>query len=207
MGRGKFAALWQNVVEIWRIYPGRIVILGMCLVALLAAIYAQWHLYFDSRRALEYYGPDASTLILRSSSVELFYLEPATEETKAARVPELNVLEQEFAIVKVLNIANAPGAIHARSALLSDANYDWRPTKENGLDAWQYALQFREAKSTAIVAFAPASGHAILVGSDRAVLLIPQVVRGMEQFRQSAEAQAAARAVGKAANRALQKKK
>ena len=122
MGRVKFAAALDQTAEIWSEYAGRIVILTMFLIALIAAIYAQWHLYFGSRKALEYYGADASTLIQESSGIELFHLVPADDETKQKRLTELEIQGRPFAIKKHLNIVKAPGAVHARTALLADAN-------------------------------------------------------------------------------------
>ena len=206
MGGEKFAATIGQLAGFWRQYTGRIVILGMCLIALFAAIYAQWHLYYDSRQAHEYYGPDAATLIRKSSSLELLYLIPATPETKAKRMPELNVLDRPHAMAKSLDITKAPGAIHVRSALLSDANYAWHAPDSGATASWKYAIQFRENKSTAIVAIAPASGQAALVGNDKPLSIAP-IVQALEDFRQSAEAQAATRSAGAKANRAVREAK
>jgi hypothetical protein len=204
MGDGKFATAWDQAVEIWAKNTGRIVILGMVVIALLAALYAQWHLYFDSRRALEYYGADASTLVQQSDHLDLLYLAPVTPELQARRLAEITILDETYVVTKMANIDKAPGVIHARTALLSDSNYDWISTA-NGSPNWVYAFQFRKNKSTAIVAFSPGSSQAILVGGKNAISIAP-IAPAIERFRRDAEAEVAARTAGNAASRAVRER-
>src|SRR5438128_2232722 len=85
---------------------GQRAVLAMLAIGILAAVFSWLWNYNRERQSLEFYGPQAATLIRTAPQVEVLRPEP-----------EANI-----------DISKAPGLINARASLLSDASYEWSAT-------------------------------------------------------------------------------
>jgi hypothetical protein len=143
------------------------------LLGLAAAVAAILFQREQTRRCLEFYGPEHARRIAAAPVVELLFLEPAARPAAvAARARR--------------DISSAAGLVHLRRGLVEDANFAW---SDNGagsrlaaaeasdrlpLDAWDIAIEFSEpggpgggtaARRTQLVfAFGPGGGAVTVVG-------------------------------------------
>jgi hypothetical protein len=138
---------------------GQVAVLGMLALAVLAAGFA-WSWNFNrGRKALEFYGPEAATLIRTAPKVEIV----VTQSGNA------------------IDISQAPGLINARSSLLSDASYRWDlKAEEPPPDA--PAVRFSNHNKSVIVRFAfPAHGM-WTSSTNRVVMLAPKTANGWKTY-------------------------
>src|SRR5436305_7740425 len=109
---------------------GSFVVLAMFAVALVAASFAWWWNFQHGRRALNFYGPEAATLIRTAPKVEILRSPP--DES--------------------LDISHAPGLLNARTSLLNDASYVWSaPTPQ--LESPLFSVQFAQGERAVVVTF------------------------------------------------------
>jgi len=108
--------------------PGQVVVIAMLAVALAAATFAWWWNFQRGRRALEFFGPEAATLIRTSPSVELL------RDNEPVR-----------------DISKATGLLNARTSLLGDASYQW--TSEGQFAKSDATLRFSEGERSVLVSF------------------------------------------------------
>jgi len=109
-------------------HRGQFVVLSMLGVAVLAASFAWWWNLQRGRRALEFYGPEAATLIRTAPKVELL------RDDEAVR-----------------DISKAKGLLNARTSLLGDASYQW--SSEGRFAKPDAILRFTDGKRSALVSF------------------------------------------------------
>ena len=112
-----------------RIGNGRTAVAAMVLVALMAAGFAWWWNFHRGRRALELFGSEGATLVRTARHVELLRSPPDQS----------------------LNLSQAPGLLNARTALLSDASYDWQATPR--LESPLYSVRFSDERNAIDVTF------------------------------------------------------
>ena len=97
---------------------GTILVLLLVAAGLAAAGTAIWHQHRQTRRALDFWGPQAAHLIGHAPLVKLTALQPRQPgETSAA--------EKSRADPVAVDISQARGLIHFRRSLLEDANFEW----------------------------------------------------------------------------------
>ena len=89
---------------------GKLAVLAMFALAVVAATFAWWWNYRRGERCLAFYGSEAATLIRTAQTVEIVELDPAAGD---------------LAISRRIDISRAPGLLNARAALLDDASFDW----------------------------------------------------------------------------------
>ncbi len=104
---------------------GKLVILSILSVALLAAGMSWWFRFHATHRAAEFWGPEATLLIRDATVVEL--IERPQAEAKADNDPpsEAGQGGARPILIERRNISDARGLIHFRNALLEDRSYDW----------------------------------------------------------------------------------
>jgi hypothetical protein len=107
---------------------GKFAVIGMLLVAVLAASFAWWWNYNRGRQSLAFYGAEAATLIRTAPKVEL--LSDAGD----------------------INISKAPGLLNARASLLSDASYHWDESNRSE-GAFTSAVRFSDGQRHVVVEF------------------------------------------------------
>lgn len=100
---------------------GRIVVIGMVVVALAAAIFAWTFRLSQGQQILTFWGADAASAIRLGSEVKLIRLEADQIDSSETLVRSLNEVDWTAAI----DISNTSGLVHARQALITDASYAW----------------------------------------------------------------------------------
>ena len=161
---------------------GKLAVLAMIAVALVAASFAWWWNFNRGRKTLAFFGPTAARLIRTAPKVEILIVGDS-ELTVGSDSADEKVLIGNglFPVYRRIDISKAPGLIHARASLLTDSSY----TGETTLTAWG---DFKE-----IVRFADDDGEVYLaiseteqtlhdVSSRKARKLIPKTADGWRQF-------------------------
>lgn len=107
---------------------GHFIVIVMFVVAFAAAAFAWWWNFQRGRRALEFYGPEAATLIRTAPKVELL------------RDGE-----------PVRDISKAKGLLNARTSLLSDASFERNHASEFAKS--DATLRFSDGQRSVLVSF------------------------------------------------------
>ena len=106
---------------------GTWLVVGLIVIGACLAVFAAWFQWRQTRRCLEWYGPETARRILEAPRVELWALDPAD----AAAAPR-----------ERLDVSKAAGLVHLRRGLVEDANFDWS-SRPSG--PWSDALAFFDA--------------------------------------------------------------
>ncbi len=169
---------------------GKLVILAMFLLALVMGGYAWWHQRQKGHRSHQFWGGPTALLIRHAAQVQLLWLEPAGTETPA-RAERLEIGGQSLAVSGRHEISQARGLVHARYALIEDASFAWDAPRGGCENQWRFALRFVHQGQSATVAFDPDCSQLLLVGDDRTIKLVPQIMAAFaaksEQWRDEAE--------------------
>lgn len=118
--------------------PGAAIVAGLLVMALGLGLFAVWFQRGQTRRCLEFFGPEAARRLQGATRVEVWRLEPRDGRIRA---------------VDRIDASHAPGLVHLRRGLIEDFNYDWgqggrertsgearRPPLP--ADAWDQAVAF-----------------------------------------------------------------
>ncbi len=159
---------------------------GICLIAVLLALFSQWYHHHQSSRSLAHFGPDAAMLILRAKKVELLRLQapPELRAKKRQNVRELTILGQRRQIAGRREISTAQGLIHARTSLCQDSSFRWDQKPSDCQPQWNFALQFSQGKSMTTLAFALNCQLAAHVEQSTLISIEP-IAQGMADFVKS----------------------
>lgn len=132
---------------------GVLVILTMFGVAAGLGVVAIVFLYSQGSRAMDFWGRDAAVLIRKAPQVELLWLESSAEgDQPRVFVEQLSIEDRPVRAVKVQDITDSRGLVHARHALITDASFDWDNPRGDCQPKWSYALRFTDGAEQAIVA-------------------------------------------------------
>ena len=152
---------------------GKILVLATFAIGLAMAGGAWLYNYQQSRLTAEFWGLQNATLIVGSPKVELLELDepfdPAeepelatdatmdnTEDEAGALTDESKELLAGRKVLRTVDIATKPGAVHLRHALTYDDNFSWDEGQSEPLigdSDWKYALRFAKGEQAAIVLF------------------------------------------------------
>lgn len=157
--------------------PGKLVIVGILAVALVATLFSLWYHIQNGRRALSFWGPDTALVIARAPEIDAIELVRADEgtpkadapagdsATEPATQPAANSTHidqrpvQRFGLggkfyqaVAVKDASQARGVSNIRRALVLDVTYQW-DAPPAGDPNWEYALEFREGPRSELVLF------------------------------------------------------
>jgi hypothetical protein len=123
-----------------RSISGKLVILGILAVALLAAGTSWWYRYNSTHRAAEFWGPDAA-LIRDADTVIVSTFSPTiTMPPTKFHNPAERDFSSRTQVKKV--VTGARGLVHLRNALLMDRNFDWSPHSVDRDIPWKHSLVF-----------------------------------------------------------------
>jgi hypothetical protein len=117
---------------------GKLVIIGILAVGLLASGTSWWFRYAATHKAARYWGSKTARLIRDASIVELYEWRRLPDS-----VFQSDALAIDLETAGGRNISQARGLIHLRTAFLEDQSYIW-PAEQALPGSWEWALVFRE---------------------------------------------------------------
>jgi len=167
---------------------GKLAVLTMFAVALVAASFAWWWNYSRGQKCLAFYGKDAALLIRTATQVELLELAVAENPAGESSLETLGIGPNSYQVVKLLDISQAKGLIHARTSVVDDTSFHWDALPGDCQPKILYAVRFT-GDSQATLAFDFGCQSVWHVEQGKSATLIPKVAQGWESFltRQAAE--------------------
>jgi hypothetical protein len=138
---------------------GKTAVVAILAVGVVAAMFAWWWNYNRGRKALEFYGAGAATLIRTAPQVEILRPEPESG----------------------IDISKAPGLINARASLLSDASYDWStvsPAQQSPL----FSVRFSRGAKSVVITFDFENRTLTNSATQRVATLRPKTADGWRQY-------------------------
>jgi len=138
---------------------GRSAVLAILVIGVLAAMFSWWWNYNRGRKALEFYGAEAATLIRTAPKVEILRPEPESN----------------------IDISKAPGLLNARASLLGDASYDWSaaaPRQQSPL----FSMRFSRGESWVVITFDFENRTISNSATRRIATLKPKTADGWRQY-------------------------
>jgi hypothetical protein len=172
---------------------GKMVIVGIVLVALAAASFSAWYHYQGQQRAQQFWGTTSAVLIAGAPEVELMRLgeahetnpdesdsEPSADAESAPRALEFGDLA--WKIDEMKDAAAAKGINNVRRALVQDTTFDWRRPADESEPHWQYAIGFTDNRNWATVLFDLESARVALTGGKQPVALDRSANEELKQF-------------------------
>jgi len=160
---------------------GKLAVLTMFAVALVAATFAWWWNYSRGQRCLEFYGKDAALSIRTAEQVELLELAPDNDSPADQAVNRIQVGDLSYLVHGVTDISQAKGLIHARTSIVDDASFRWEAHPGDCQPRIQYAVRFT-GDSRATLAFDFGCQSVWHVEPGKSATLIPKVAEGWESF-------------------------
>ena len=157
-----------------KVHSGTLVIAAIVLAAVGASTFAWWHQYQQGRKALDYWTSEGARLIRRAPKVELIRLgepPPGEERTLLLGRP----------IAERRDISRAPGLVHARQALISDASFYWEGPSP-ATPRWEYVLRFENGGEAILIALDLTGGYAGKAGDKPPLRLGPTLQKGLRTF-------------------------
>ena len=146
---------------------GTLLVAGLLLLGLAAAITGIWFQRHQTRRCLEFYGPAAARRIAAAPTVELLLVQPGQGPGQLGAQTRID-------------ISKAPGLVHLRRGLVEDANFSWQGTDARAsgggaggamperlpLESWDVAFVFSEplGRTTLVIDLDPSGGALAAVG-------------------------------------------
>lgn len=115
--------------------PGSLIVLGILAMAAGLAAFAVWFQWTQTRRCLEFFGPEIATAIQTAPRVEAWRLSPnGTPDGSRGRA----------CATSREDVSQARGLVHLRHGLVEDSNYAWssRPVGPRPTGDWDVALAF-----------------------------------------------------------------
>jgi hypothetical protein len=157
-------------------------------VAVAAAAFSWWHQQQRGVRVLAYYGSRAAYRIRLAPEAELFRLvTPETGESPPVSDPtsrNLRAIEVEggrYTLVRIANLHQAPGFVHARQALIEDKSFQWT-SAPNFAGAWSHALRFCDADGDTWLWMNLSNDQVKLQGADQALQMTESVGNGFRKY-------------------------
>lgn len=157
---------------------GKIVVLSIFGVALLAASFALYWNMSRSRRALAFWGAEDVRRIQKSDRVEILILEAADDSQPEAE--SFQIGGQRLSPARTIDVTQARGLIHARHALTTDASFEPGEPAELQAGDWSHAIRFTDGQGTTVLLFnGQRVGH---YQTQQELKLIPKVADGWRRF-------------------------
>jgi hypothetical protein len=177
---------------------GKLVIVTIVSVAVVAAVFSTWYHYRNQHRALDFWGTTTAVLIAEGPTVRVYQLgesAPAAEESVAgdeaspasesaegnAPPSAVEFTGLEWKVVATKDAKAAKGINNVRRALVLDLTYDWqspRPAEPQ----WQYALAVNDGRYWATLLFDFDTRQVALAGGKKTVLLDREANDDLHEF-------------------------
>jgi hypothetical protein len=155
---------------------GRSLVVGLVLLGLAAAATGIAYQRWQTRRCLDFYGPEVARLVASAPRVELLTLAPGAGPGR-------------LVATMVRDVTNAKGLVHLRRGLVEDANFAWaQPAGAERLpdDAWDLAFVFSDpkvpaARATLVIDLDEQTGSVAVLGKPGRVGL-GRIGRGLAKW-------------------------
>ena len=137
-----------------RTISGKVVIVTIGLVAILAAGFSWWFRYSSTVRAAKFWGPVGVELIRNpGSSVQLIHVQPMGDtghehNSGGGFADHYHTLGGVVEVVDRRDVTRAHGLVHLRNELLMDRSFHEELSK-SAADDWRTGLEFRDAAGSA----------------------------------------------------------
>jgi hypothetical protein len=141
----------------------RLIILGMLLLAVGAAVLGIGYLRGLSQRAQAYWEPAHAELILQAPHVEAWQLAGAERSGTDAGVEQVTIDGRSVVVLARRDVSEARGLVNVRRGLMQDASYDWDTPPTLPSD-WDYALRFHDGDRETVLLFSLVSAQAARAG-------------------------------------------
>jgi hypothetical protein len=171
---------------------GKLVIIAIVAVGLLAASLSLVYHRQSGRRALALWGTETALLIARAPEVQVLELVPAAavdpvavdaESGGGQPIQRLGVGGRFYNVAAAKDATEARGMSNIRSAMVRDASFDWGAAeKAEETPAWQYGMEFSEAGHRALVLFDFKTGQIGSATSEQTARLQPEAVADWRTF-------------------------
>jgi len=159
---------------------GKLVILFIFGLALVAVVAALWYRYEQTRRTLGYWGPENAALLKSSAEAELIELAPPNAPIDA-QSETLEVDGQRRRIVRRVDITRARGLVNVRNALTLDASYGWDTAATNCHSDWDYALRLTDGPQEVVLLLDMQCGQVRPLDGSKAAHIDP-ILDGLREF-------------------------
>jgi hypothetical protein len=128
---------------------GKLVIVGILTVAVVAAGVSWWFRFHATHNAAGFWGPETARLISDSTSVKLMHIDRNAEGLITTSVTR--------------DVSHSPGITHLRTALLEDRNFVWPASSAEPAvpSAWCLIFVGDSPDENARVAFTPDLNYAV----------------------------------------------
>lgn len=116
---------------------GRSLVVGLLLLGFAAAATGIAYQRMQTRRCLDFYGPEVARLVTAAPRVELLRLAPGRGAGR-------------LVAGSARDVSTAKGLVHLRRGLVEDANFDWRQPPDSARlpdGAWDLAFVFSDPEN------------------------------------------------------------
>ena len=158
---------------------GKLLIVGMLALAVLAATFAWRFQQSRGDRLLAVLGSPTAVLIRLAPEIELWQLEPATSSVDKADLISLDGVD--YAVVKRRDLSQGSGIVHARQAIIEDRSYIWDNLEPSTPD-WTHALRFGQNGDETLLWFDLPQGHVRCDRGTDPLQLNPAVAAGFQAY-------------------------
>jgi len=161
---------------------GKVAVLAMIAIALVAATFAWWWNFNRGRQTLAFFGPQAAHLIRTAPKVEILVVGgPDAAGGYDSTDDKVRLSNGEFAVFRRIDISNAPGLIHARASLLADSSYAGEP-RMSLWGSFTEVVRFADVDGEVYVAITEPDGSIQIVSEVKSMPLIEKTADGWRQF-------------------------
>ncbi|MGD9720441.1 MAG: hypothetical protein AB7O59_06585 [Pirellulales bacterium] len=166
--------------------PGKLVIVAILAVGLIAAGFSLWYHRQGGKHALEYWGTQGALLIARAPEIEVLKLRaadaPPAEGEDPQAIERLGVGGKFYVVTAKTDASHARGVSNIRRAMVVDGAYQWDQAPPSEPPVWQYGLEFHENDQQILVLFDFDGGRVGSTASTQTVPLVPEAVRDWRSF-------------------------
>ncbi len=156
-------------------YSGTLLIVGILVLALGAAMFSWWFRAQATRRAMTLWGAERAVLIQSGKPVHALRLARSADGDGPAN-ESIVVQGRALAIDERIDITRSGGLLHLRQALLEDrslgegideqGNEELGGEAESDASVWAYGLQFGEGEPAVLLVFSATFDRMLLVEQD-----------------------------------------
>ena len=151
---------------------GKLVIVLMLLVGVVAATLAWWYHATSNRRILEFWTPSVARRIAQAPHVEAWELAVGGQ---TGQPPQTAPLRKR-------DVSTARGVSNIRYALVQDSTFDWESPAGKTRGAWKYALRFDDGQRASVLLFDADARRVTADVDSRWLTLDPRSSREIKAF-------------------------